>query len=334
MRAWELTNGFGVENLKLVERPDAQPGGTQVAVRVEACSLNFRDTLVVMGVYNPKMPLPFIPLSDGAGVVESVGEGVSAFEVGDRVVSTFFTAWDGWPVPSRSVLRNTRGGPLDGMLATRVVADEREWVKAPSHLDGIESATLPCAALTAWSAVVAQGGASPGDVVVVQGTGGVALFALQFALLCGATVVVVSSSEESSSGSEPWESTTASCAPRRAVGARRSPAGPARVARRRRRGRGQLGREPSRHSTGGIISLIGNLGGSRTSVELLQAIMQNVRLQGILVGPRVELDRMCRAMEAHAIRPVIDEVVPFEVAPDAIGSFPSQDHVGKVCIRI
>ena len=195
MKAFQIQGGFGIENLKLVDRPETKPGPGKVLVRIHAASLNFRDLMTLKGIYNPKQSLPIIPLSDGAGEVVAVGEGVDRFKTGDRVCAIFAQKWLSG-APTREARASTLGGPLDGMLAESAILDQEGLVPIPPHLSYEEAATLPCAAVTAWNALIIQGHIKAGDTVLVQGTGGVSLFALQFALRSGARVIVTSSSDE------------------------------------------------------------------------------------------------------------------------------------------
>src|SRR2546425_9600192 len=189
MKAFEIRKTFGLEALTVTERPHPRPGPGHVLVRVRAASLNFRDLLMVRGAYNPKQPLPLIPLSDGAGEVVRVGEGVTRVKAGDRVAGIFAQKWLAGP-PTKTGLLSTLGGPLDGMLADHVVLHEDGLVHVPAHLTDEEAATLPCAAVTAWSALVEQGGLRAGETVLVLGTGGGSMFALQFARMAGGGVIV------------------------------------------------------------------------------------------------------------------------------------------------
>ncbi|HEY6554255.1 MAG TPA: NAD(P)-dependent alcohol dehydrogenase, partial [Vicinamibacteria bacterium] len=194
MKAFEIQGSFGLDHLTLVERPEPIPAFRHVRVRLHAASLNFRDLLMVRGQYNPKQPLPLIPLSDGAGEVVGLGDGVTRFKVGDRVMPIFAQRWLAGE-PTKARLLSALGGPLDGTLVEEVALHEEGLVPVPAHLSWEEAATLPCAAVTAWSALVTQGGLKAGDTVVVLGTGGVSLFALQIAQLHGARVIVTSSSD-------------------------------------------------------------------------------------------------------------------------------------------
>jgi len=195
MRTWAIQEAFGLDNLQLTERDAPEVGPGEVCVDVLACSLNRRDLMMVEGVYNPRQPLPLIPVSDGVGHISAVGPEVLGLAVGDRVAGLFCQRWQGG-APTREKLRATLGSPLDGMLAERRVLPASGVAKVPEHLSDEEAATLPCAALTAWSALYESAGIKPGEWVLVLGTGGVSVFAVQFAKLAGARVAVTSSSDE------------------------------------------------------------------------------------------------------------------------------------------
>jgi NADPH:quinone reductase-like Zn-dependent oxidoreductase/GNAT superfamily N-acetyltransferase len=195
MKAFVLRNGFGLDRVAMVERPVPEPGPREVRIQMRAASLNARDLGVIGGFYYPDLKGPLIPVSDGVGEVVAVGEGVRRFRPGDRVSATFSQRWISGD-PTKKWLDGLLGGPLDGMLAEYAVLHEDGLVRVPEHLSDEEAATLPCAAVTAWQSVVTEGRVQAGDVVVVQGTGGVSLFALQFAKLHGAAVIVTSSSDE------------------------------------------------------------------------------------------------------------------------------------------
>src|SRR5580704_11344061 len=194
MKAWRIPS-FGIDNLELVTLPDPKPQRGEVVIKVHAVAWNFRDLMVVQGRYNPKMRLPRIPCSDGAGGVVAIGEGVTRVKVGDRVAGIFMQNWiDGEPDASK--VRGALGGDIDGVLAELVVLREEGVVHFPEHLSFEEAATLPCAAVTAWNALIRAGRVKAGDTVVIQGTGGVSIFALQFARMMGARVLGSSSSDE------------------------------------------------------------------------------------------------------------------------------------------
>jgi hypothetical protein len=194
LKCYELQGPSGIDGLTLVDKPISQPGAGQVLVRLKAATLNYRDLLIVKGGYGSRQKFPLVPLSDGAGLIEAVGSGVREFAVGDRVIGSFFESWiDG--EPSDAKMRAALGGAVDGVLAEYRLFPAQALVKTPEHLSDIEAAALPCAGLTAWSAVVKLGDVKPGQTVLTQGTGGVSLFALQFAKMCGARVIATSSSD-------------------------------------------------------------------------------------------------------------------------------------------
>ncbi len=336
MRAVEIRGAFGLDNLSLVERPDPRPGPGEILVRLRAASLNFRDLLTVEGKYNPKQKLPLVPCSDGAGEVVEIGAGVTRVRPGDRVATLFAQKWLAGR-PTRERLRSTLGGPLDGTLAELAVFDQDGVVKTPEHLSDEEAATLPCAAVTAWSALVTEGGITAGDTVLVQGTGGVSLFALQLAKLLGARVVATSSRDEK-------------LARVRALGAdetinyREVPAWGARAKELTGGvgvdhvvevgGAGTLQQSLQAVRFGGTISLIGNLAGTRTELLLTHVFMQKIRLNGILVGDRESFEAMNRAIALHRLRPVVDRVFPLEDSRAAFAHLAAGEHFGKICVKI
>ena len=337
MKAIEIRNGFGFENLMQTDRPDPTPGAGQVLIEVKAVSLNYRDLLTVQGLYNPRQPLPLIPLSDGAGEVLAAGEGVSRVKIGDRVAGIFAQGWLSGPPTRETLPSTTLGGPLDGMLAERVVLHEQGVVHVPGHLTDEEAATLPCAAVTAWSALVRHGRVKAGDTVLVLGTGGVSVFALQFAKLLGAEVIVTSSSDEKLARAKELGAG-------RGVNYRDHPTWSKQVREFTNGvgvdhivevgGAGTLAQSMRSIKMGGHISLIGVLSGYEAPLNLTPVLMQDVRLQGVIVGPRDAFEAMNRAIELHRLRPVVDQVFPFEDTRAAIEYMAAGKHFGKVCIRV
>jgi NADPH:quinone reductase-like Zn-dependent oxidoreductase len=336
MKAYTLENSFGIDSLTLTERPDPRPGPGQVLLRMRAWSLNYRDLMVVKGVYNPKLRLPFIPFSDGVGEVVGQGDGVSRVKAGDRVAGTFVQKWlDGELTDAKA--RTSLGGGGEGLLAEYVVLSEEGVVPVPAHLTDEEAATLPCAAVTAWHALVTSGRVEAGDSVLVQGTGGVSLFALQFAKLSGARVIATSSSDEklaravqlgASDGinykktpdwEEPVRQLTGGVGVDHVIEVG---------------GAGTLAKSFRAVRTGGHIALIGVLTGNSGQVNPVAVLMRNLRLQGIFVGSRAMFEAMNRAIALHQLRPVVDRVFPFAEARAALRHMESAAHFGKICIRI
>lgn len=338
MRAWILDGGFGYDQLKCVERVEPPLGPDQVRIQVKACSLNYRDVLTVTGLYNPRLKLPVVPLSDGAGVVVEVGPEVTRFKVGDRVMGCFFLDWLAGPPPRElDILKRTLGGPLDGMLSERVVLPERAVVSTPSHLDERQASTLPCAALTAWSALFREGNLHPGDTLVVQGTGGVSIAALQFGRLAGARVLVTSSSDEKLERARALgahETINYLRTPEWSKEVRRLTGGIGADQVIEVGGAGTMGQSIRAVRPGGTISVIGILAGAAGELPMTPVLMQNLRLQGILVGPREHFEAMNRAIALHQLQPVVDRSFRFEEAPAALKALADGKHFGKLVIDV
>ena len=334
MRVFEIQDSFGLDSLRLTERPDPVPGPSQVLLKMRSASLNYRDLLMVRGHYNPRQPLPLVPCSDGVGEVVGVGEGVSRVAVGDRVASCFFQTWVGGP-PTAEKLVGTLGGPLDGTLAEMVVLSEDGVVPAPEHLSDVEAACLPCAALTAWSALVDQGEVGAGDTVLVQGTGGVSIFALQIGRALGARVIVTSSSDaklERAIDLGAWKTINYSEDPSWGKTVRRLTEGLGVDQVVEVGGAGTLDQSLRAVRVGGQVSVIGVLSGVSSEINIIPILMQNICMQGILVGSRNGFERMNRLLTAEAIQPVVDRVFPFDEAGDALRHMASGAHFGKIAI--
>ncbi len=336
MRVMEIGEGWDFEHLRLAERPDLRPGPGQVLIEMKAASINYRDQLMVRRGYGRRSgTLPLIPLSDGVGEVVEVGELVDRVAVGDRVCPCFNQRWVSGPF-HEGLWGGLLGGPLDGVMQARMVLDQQGVVKVPAHMTDLEAAALPCAAVTAWNAVVEAGGVRAGDTVLVQGSGGVSLFALQIAKLHGARVIATSSSDEK-------------LARMKALGAdhlinyRATPEwGKAALEPTEGRGvdivvevggAGPLQQSVRAVRASGTISLIGNLAGSMTEVNLPLIFMKAARLIGVSVGSRDHFEAMVRALTVGAVRPVVDQTVyGFEDLRAALEALPKGAHFGKICI--
>ncbi len=337
MRVVTIDQGFGLENLTLSERELPAPRPGEALVKISAASLNYRDLLTVRGLYNPKLKLPLIPCSDGAGVVTAVGEGVTRVRVGDRVMPTFAQGWLSGE-PSREKLgSSTLGGPLDGMLAEHRVLHESGLVAVPEHLTLEQASTLPCAGLTAWRAIFDHGGILPGQWVLVQGSGGVSVFALQFARQAGARVIATTSSDEKAErlramGAEVvinYRATPNWSKPARDATGGRGVDVVVEVG-----GAGTLEQSLRAVKMGGRVSVIGVLAGGAGEVNLIPVLMQDVRLQGVIVGSREHFEHMCRAIEASKMVPVVDRVFPLEQTVEAMQHMAAGAHFGKVVIQV
>ena len=336
MKVFQIQDNWSMDNLTLTQRPKPEPGSGQVLLQMKAASLNFRDLLVPKRGYGALTgTLPLIPISDGVGEVIATGEGVRRVVVGDRVCPIMIQSWISGP-PTMKRVSSTLGGPLDGVMAEYMVLNVDCVVQAPEHLSNEEAATLPCAALTAWSAVVTDGQIKAGDRVLVQGTGGVSLFALQFAKLHGAHVIVTSSSDEKlqraiNLGAD--EGINYLSTPEWGKEAKRiaDPDGVDLII----EVGGQKTLQQSLHAirAGGTISLIGVLSGLNIDVSLGPIVTRKVRLQGITVGSRDGMEAMMRAISQHAIKPVIDRIFAFEELRGALDYLERSGHFGKICIR-
>jgi NADPH:quinone reductase-like Zn-dependent oxidoreductase len=336
MKVFEIRGDWDFDHLLLGSRPDPRPGPGQVLLRMKAASLNYRDLVVPLRGYGAFTGnLPLIPLSDGVGEVIEVGQGVTRVKVGDRVCPCFHQSWIGGP-PDLERLTRTLGGPIDGTMAELMCLPADGVVRVPAHLTDEQAATLPCAALTAWSAIVTYDDLGPGSRVLVQGTGGVALFALAFAKLAGCHVTVISSSDEKlararAMGADVGINYTST--PEWSKATRESTAG-----------RGfdhivELGGEKTLPQSlrairpGGTISMIGVLSGSALSAPLGHVVTRQVRLQGITVGSRDGFEAMMRAIEQHRLVPVVDRLFAFEDLKEAMAALRQGAHFGKLCIR-
>ncbi|MBI5863886.1 MAG: NAD(P)-dependent alcohol dehydrogenase [Planctomycetes bacterium] len=340
MLSWELS-AFGLENLRCIDRPrPAAPGPGQVLVRPRALSLNYRDWMIVQGEYNPRLRLPAVPISDGAGVVEAVGEGVSTPAVGDAVVVNFVSGWIDGPF-RREHISTTLGLPGPGLATEGVVLAADAVLPIPRGYGFSEAATLPIAALTAWSALVTAGGLdfSRGDnakTVLTLGTGGVSIFALQLAKAMGARVIITSSSDEKLERAK-------SLGADEGVNYSREPEWERRVLELtdgegaditvETGGGGTFNRSLLATRAGGCVALMGALTGLSAQASLGPIIMRRLRVAGIMVDSAASMAAMIRFIEEHQIVPVIDRTFPFEQLPDALRFMQTGGHLGKLVVR-
>ncbi len=334
MRAYELRPRPEFESLTRVERPSPPLGPSDVRVRVRAVSLNYRDLRVAWSAV--KRSAPVIPVSDGAGEVIEIGKEVSRWKVGDRVIASFFPTWMSGPL-SDFHHANALGGGRDGMLAEEVVLAETAWVRLPEQLSFEEGATLPCAGLTAWNALFESGSLVPGETVLVQGTGGVSVFALQLAKAAGAQAIVTSSSEKKRRRAqelgadhvidyrtEPsWGEAAKAWTGERGVDLVVEVGGP-----------GTFDQSTAALRYGGTMSILGVLTGTSGPVNTYAIFHHALRIVGVYVGSVEMLERFVRVLTANKIRPVMDRVFDFEEVPAAYRHLASGAHFGKVVVRL
>lgn len=321
MQRWSM-NALGRENLKLTQEPVPKPGPGELRVRVNAVALNYRDKMVIEGMMPIPLSFPFTPASDMAGVVDSIGEGVTRFQPGARVISTFFPEWiDGRPqADARHLPYKTSGGYFPGMLAEYVIVNENGLVAAPETLDDVEASTLPCAGLTAWFALVERGNLRAGQSVLVQGTGGVAIFALQIAKALGAEVYVTSGSDEKLARAKKLGAD-------RGINRLKGDWAEALLTLTQDRGIDHIietvGGENLQHSlravaVHGRISVIGVLAGSEITLSAGELLLNSPVIQGIGVGHRRALEEFVRAVEVTGLKPVIEQRYRFDQLEQAL----------------
>ena len=334
MKAAAIRAPGGLENIAIEARPDPSPAPDELLVRVRASSLNFHDYAVAMGRIATDDGR--IPMSDGAGEVVAVGAAVTDFVVGDRVLSLFFPKWSAGP-PAFERMGNVPGDHADGFAAELVAAPASAFTRLPSGWDYNEAATLPCAALTAWRALMVEAKIKPGDIVLTQGSGGVSIFALQFAKAAGATVIATSSTTEKlerlkALGADhlinykdrpDWGQAAAALTGGRGVDVVVEVGGS-----------GTMGQSLQAIRIGGHISLIGVLTGWGGEVPTAVAMAKNVTIKGVTVGSRQDQEDMIKALEVTGIRPVIDSTFPLDAIAEAFAHQAAQRHFGKICLTI
>lgn len=334
MKLYQIPD-FGIDKLEIVERDVPKPSANEVLVRMTAASINFRDLMVAKGVYNPKLRRPMIPLSDGVGVVEDVGRAVTRWKRGDRVAGIFMQSWLEGPVTAEKA-KSALGGSLDGVLAEYVCLNEEGLVSTPPSLTDEQAAALPCAAVTAWHALFEHTRPVPGDSVLLQGTGGVSIFALQLAHAAGLRTVITSSSDEKLSRAKELGAThlvNYRAKPEWDKEAREITGGVGVDHVVEVGGSGTVKLSLRAVRSGGAISLIGALSGAEPSVDPRSILMNSVRVQGIYVGSRLMFERLNKAIEFHRIQPVVDKVFPWTEYPAALRHMESASHFGKIALR-
>ena len=335
MHAWEIISGDGVDALHLGQRETPIPGPGQVRVRMNANSINYRDLITIEGAGARKLPFSLVPNSDGAGVITAVGEGVKLKE-GDRVTSCFFEEWVAGEI-SAPVMASALGGTRQGVLAEEVILPEDGVIHTPAGLTDEEASTLPCAALTAWHALTLPHTVKAGETVLLLGTGGVSVFAQQFCTMMGARTIVTSSSDDKlermkSLGAgevinyrtnPEWDAAVLELTGGSGVDRVVEVGGP-----------GTFDRSVNAVKVGGIIGLIGVLTGVSGTTNPTSIMRKSITVKGIYVGSRVMFADMNRAIEAHNLKPVIDQTFDFKDARSAYHAMRGAGHFGKLVIKM
>jgi NADPH:quinone reductase-like Zn-dependent oxidoreductase len=334
MRAMQA-NDFSIDALSMAQKPVPKPRRGEILVRIKAASLNYRDLAILVEKYLPTLPLPYVPASDACGEVVQTGEDVTRFKVGDRVIPIYTQGWhDGLPTLELRT-RRTLGAPLSGVLQEYLAVPAEDAVTVPAHLNDSEAATLPIAALTAWS-TLQEGGIKPGDSVLVQGTGGVALFALQFAKLAGARVIVISSSDEKLArarqlGAEvginyrttpDWHVAVKDATQGKGVDLVVETAG------------ATLDKSLASLAFGGFIGVVGFVAGYKAEIPIRALLGPMIRVQGIAVGSRARFEAMNRAIAQHKLKPVVDSTFSLEQSADAFRHMQQGRHFGKIVLNL
>ncbi|HLP25003.1 MAG TPA: NAD(P)-dependent alcohol dehydrogenase [Acidobacteriota bacterium] len=335
MKTWQIDR-FGIDALRLADAALPQPARGEVLVRWRAFSLNYRDLVIVEGSYLPQLPMPFVPLSDGAGEIVAVGDGVTDWQIGDRVVGHYVQSWQSGRATPESLRLALASAALPGVAREFSVLPAHGIVRLPAHLSFEEGATLPIAAVTAWNALFAPRDLLPGATVVLEGTGGVSLFGLQLAHAAGLRTIITSSSDEKLARARSLGADAT-------VNYRTTPEWSRRV-REFTDGRGaDLALEVGGPATfaeaarsvrlGGRIAIIGFLSGHTLPVDALSLIGNLTTVHGLRVGSRADFIALNCALEHHAIHPTIDRVFPFEELPEAFARLSRGEHFGKIVIR-
>jgi len=337
MRALEVAPPWGLDALEVVERADPTPGPGEVLVRMKAVSLNYRDFLMVHGLYG-RMPATsgaITPFSDGCGLVEAVGEGVTRVAVGDRVATLFFQGWISGP-PTLEKLSTALGHPIPGAGRELAVFSQEGVSKVPGFLTDEEVSTLPCAGLTAWRALFEDASLKPGETVVLQGTGGVSIFGLQFAHAAGFRTVITSSSDDKlarAAGMGATRGVNYKAEPEWSKAVRDATGGRGADFIMEVGGGGTIEQSLQAVKIGGHIAIIGVVAGMGSGLNPAALIGNSARLQGVSVGSRDMFEAMCAAIDLHQIRPVVDKVYPWTEARGAFAAMKGGEHFGKIVLR-
>ena len=325
---------FGLSHLYKCEIPHAPCPPGHVRLKMRAVSLNYRDLLMIKGAYNPRQELPLIPCSDGVGQITEVGDSVTGFEPGDRVAGVFAPEWQSGP-PNSQNIRQTRGGPLPGMLTQEIVLPAHGVIKVPEFLTDTQAATLPCAGLTAYNALFVQGSLKRTQKVLILGSGGVSLFALQLAKAAGATVIATSSSDFKLEKLKLYgadHTINYQTTPQWSRAVREITAGQGVDHVVEVGGAGTLAQSLKSVGVGGTVSLIGVLSGTKEELNVLPVLMNQIRIQGIFVGSKDGFQALNDYISHKQVTPLVSQVFGFDEAIEAFKAFEKGLHIGKICV--
>jgi len=335
MKAYQITKDYSIETLKQVEKNNIKLLPNEILIQIKAVSLNYRDLLVIKGVDKWKPPIGRIPVSDGVGIVVETGNQVTEVAVNDRVAGLFFPNWMDGKLSSEKLVNSLGGNANDGMLQEYVILKENEVIKVPDYLTNEEAATLPCAAITAWHGLMEKGNVKAGDSVLIQGTGGVSLFSMQFALAAGAEVILLSGSDDKLERAKKlgvnhlinyksvpkWENEVMKIT--NGIGAKHI----VEVV-----GSDHINKSIEAVALDGTISVIGIMNGLTGNINTAQLMSKQIKLQGINVGSKEMFLRMNNALEVKKIHPIIDSAFLFQDTIDAFKKLESGSHFGKLVI--
>ncbi len=334
MKTWRVVAGSHVDGLKLTDEVPGELAPLQVRVRLRGASLNFRDIMVLRGMYPVGSPAPLVPGSDGAGDVVETGSAVTRFKVGDRVTTSFFPDWiEGPPTPVK--IAGALGGGGAGTLAEQVVLGEHSLILSPRHLDYVQAATLTCAGVTAWRALFVAARIRPGDTVLLLGTGGVSIWALQLAKAAGARVIITSSSDAKLARARELgadQTINYTTTPEWSAEVRRLTHGEGVDVVLEVGGEKTIGQSLAAVRMDGVIVIIGAVSGSGGAIVPRQLISGSIRVQGVYVGSRRMHEDLARFVDLAKINPVVDRSFALAQAPDAFKYFEAGRHFGKVGI--
>lgn len=337
MKAYQITKGYSIASLSLVEKDHPKLLPNQVLVKIKALSLNYRDLLVIKGVDDWKPPVGRIPVSDGVGTIVEVGSEVTTLSANDRVAGLFSPNWIDGKLTAQKLANPLGGKVRDGLLQEYVVLNENELIKVPAFLTDVEAATLPVAALTAWHGLIEKDKIQPGNTVLIQGTGGVSLFSIQFALMASAEVILLSGSDEKLQLAKQmgvkhlinykqlpdWEEEVLNITNGFGVNHVVEVVGS-----------DHINKSIDVVALDGTISIIGLINGLRGNINTVKIMTKQVKLQGINVGSKEMFHRMNKALEINNIHPIIDKVYSFEQTKEALTLLEGSSHFGKLCIRL